>query len=169
VLERVQQIMADRRLIEQREPPDIHVERPDRQRDDRLRQRTQPARRPQPQQRRERRTREPDDDEKRRDVADQQVLCHVRDQDAVGQVVRGRALHGDDDQDAGRERDSATGGHGAAVARQPMRAHAIPEPVGAGDDQRRAELTEVQQSTSPTASLIGPTGKRYRRGVSRQR
>ncbi len=64
-------VIADRALVERREVPDVEVRRPQHERDDRVAEDPQP--RDRPQERREHRTRQPEHDQQRAEVRDQQV------------------------------------------------------------------------------------------------
>ena len=85
MLERVHARVAQRRLVEDGQVPDVQVDRPQREGDQRVREHAQAVEEPDAQDRRDQRPGQAEHDQQRGDVAEQQVLDHVH----VQQVLAG--------------------------------------------------------------------------------
>ena len=83
MLERVDDVVVQRRLVEVRQMPDVEVERPERQRDQRMAEDAQPADVGQRQHGPQDRPGQPRHDQQRRQVADDDVLDHVHEQELL--------------------------------------------------------------------------------------
>ena len=136
VLERVDGVVAQRRLIQRGQMPDVEVDRPARDRDHRVREYAQPSDRLDPQQRREQWSREPEDDQQRREIADQQVLDHVGHEQLVGELVDRRAERDCEHDQAGRVAPLAPARDRPAVARERAHARVVREPVEQDQDRQ---------------------------------
>jgi hypothetical protein len=91
MLRRVEQVVAERGLVERRDVPDVEVHRPAGDRQHGMCEHSQPADRAHAQQRRQQRAGAAEDDQQRRHVPDHQVFEHVHEQQLVGELVDGRA------------------------------------------------------------------------------
>ena len=129
-----------RRLVEAGRVPDVEVDGPQRQRDQWVGEELQPVDGPDAQDRREDRPGEPEDEQQRGDVAEQQVLAHVGDEQLLGEIVE-RA-------DEGHEHD-----HEAAVEAD------LPPP------RRRPPLAAQR----PHARAVQPSDRRRGRSCGRIR
>jgi hypothetical protein len=132
VLERVHRLGVNGRLVEDRNVPQVEVRGPQREGDERVGERAQPAKPSLGEQRLQQRAGEPEHDQQRGEVPDQQVLAHVGDDQLVADLGAGGDQRRDDQGEAGEE------------ARLPQRAHRatlMPEVDGA-DRVRGAEEGE---------------------------
>jgi hypothetical protein len=139
VLERVHRVVADSRLVEERQVPDIEVHSPDRQRDDRIREEAQRVhereRRPQD------RSREPGEERERRKVAEQHVLQHVEAEELLADRVNGRDKRDEQECDAGRKEPDPPAGDRRSARSQ--RGHATR--VEHRDEDDRDDLQRVER------------------------
>ncbi len=101
--------------------------------------------------------------QQRRDVADDDVLDHVRQQHFVGEAVEGGQLHEAHRQGAHDERRHAPACDGSAFARQRLHAFAEQRQVRRAGDQRRQELPQVQGIGSAEREAEHPGEGHHRR------
>ena len=137
--------------------PDVEVDGPQRQRDQRVGEELQPVDGPDAQDRREDRPGEAEDEQQRGDVAEQQVLAHVGDEQLLGEVVE-RADEGHEhDHEAAVEADLPPRRRRPPLAAQRPHARAV-QP---GDEEEGKELREdPEHGTSGYASTQGIRGGR---------
>jgi hypothetical protein len=128
VLQRVDDVVADGRVVEHRDVPAVVDDDPHRHRDERVGEHPQPADARQGEDRAQHRAGQPDRDQERRDVPDQHVLDHVDRQPLVGLRGDRGQVGGDADRDARGDQREPPAGHGPALARQ--------RPGTDGDDRR---------------------------------
>ena len=142
VLERVHGLVAERGLPEGRHVPEVEVDRPERERDEGMRQEAERAHRAQREERPEDRSGEPRDDAERCEVAEQQVLHHVERERLLLAERRDRRDERDDEEaDAEREEEVAPLGDRRALARK----RPGPLPVERRSDRDRDELERLER------------------------
>ncbi len=104
MLERVHGVMAQGRLVEEGQVPDVEVHGPQGKGDERVREHAQAAHGPHGEQRPQDGTGEAGDDAERREVAEQQVLDHVKGERLQGELFE-RPGEGDDEQEDAEPED----------------------------------------------------------------
>ena len=116
MLQRVDGVVAQRGLVEHRQVPDVEVERPGHDRHDGMGEHAQAPGDRIAQHRGQQRAGQAQHDQQRGDVADQQVLDHVGDEQLVGERVDRRAQgEGEHDQPGARSRPAASPAPPAAL------------------------------------------------------
>ena len=125
VLERVHGAVVERGLVEDGEVPDVEVDRPERQRDERVGQDAQPLDRLQREHGPQHRPREPRDEAERREVAEEDVLAHVDEEEVLlAELVDRRVERDHDERDPEPEHELPPTRHRAPapgeVARPPQ-------------------------------------------------
>jgi hypothetical protein len=142
VLEGVDGRVSDGPLVQQRQVPEIQIGRPERQRDQGVREHPQPFDRPECEQRPEERPREPGEQAERREVADQDVLQHVEAEELLLADRRDRRGEGEhEEQDPGGEQEHAP--HRQRRAAAPQRSR--PQRIGRRRDSDRRELQRIDR------------------------
>ena len=129
-------VVAKRRLVEHRQVPDVEVDRPGRERHQRVGEHAELADVPPAQERREQRAGEAEHDQQRRDVADHEVLGHVRHQQLIGERIDRVAQRDRQRHQPGREARLPPARNRAALVRQRLHARAIRQPAQQHDDRR---------------------------------
>ena len=76
-------VVVQRRRVQERDVPHVEIDRPDRQRDQRMREKTQPIDRPQREHRPEHRPGQAGDEAQRCEIAEQDVLEHVHEEEVL--------------------------------------------------------------------------------------
>jgi hypothetical protein len=140
VLEGVHELAGKRRLVEGRDVPQIEVGEPQRQRDRGVDEPAQPAQPPRGKERLQERTGKPERDQKRCEVAEDEVLGHVDpDQLAVEPRERRGERHPDEKDPAGEARL-------APPRQRPSPPCEAPCPGGVehGDRERRDQLQRLE-------------------------
>src|SRR5207247_4065431 len=142
VLERVDRLVAERGLPQDRQMPDEEVERPERERDEWVREESERPHRAQREDRTQQRAGEAGDDAERREIADQQVLRHVERERLLLAEGRDRGYERDDEEaDAEREEEVAPLGDGRSLARE----RSGPLPVEERSDGDRHQLERLER------------------------
>ena len=142
-------------VVERRDVPEVEVERPERQGDQRVGEDLEPVEEADREDRLQQRPGQAEDQQQRGDVAEQQVLAHVGDDQLLGDVAD-RAREGDGDrQQAGAEADLAPERHRAAVPGEGQRALRV-------EDRR----DQSSATTSSGAKAPGDMGERQDHGFS---
>ena len=116
MLERVHEVVSHRGLVEKRQVPDVEVDRPERQRDQRMREEPQPVQEGEhgPQDR----PCQPREKRERREVAEQHVLQHVKAEELLTERVHGADECYDQQRDARAEHDDSPSGNVRATPAQ---------------------------------------------------
>ena len=135
MLEHVDPVVAQRRLVERGRVPGVEVERPQHQRDDGVREDAQAVDHGVAQQRREHRPGEAEHEQEPRDVTDQQMLGHVGQEQLVGEVADGRGERDGEDEQPGDERPAPP-----RLDRTPLRGErattpVVRDPIGQQDER----------------------------------
>jgi len=115
VLEGVHGVVVERRLVEKRQVPGVEADRPHGQRDERVRQDAQRV--DDAEDRAQHRPRQPRDEAEGREVAEDHVLEHVREEELLlAEGVERRGEREDDEGDPEPEEAAAPAGHGRTAA-----------------------------------------------------
>ena len=151
VLDRVQRARLDRPLVEHREVPEHEVRRPDRERDERVREDAQAHHAGQREDRAEHRAGEPGEQAQRREIAEQQVLRHVEREELLLSDDRDRRRECDhEEREAeGEERDPPARHRLVAAGKRPC-----PHGVGDADEDDRRELEQVERPARQQRRLV---------------
>jgi hypothetical protein len=143
MLERVHGVMAQGRLVEEGQMPDVEVHGPQWEGDERVREHAKTAHGPHREQRPQDGAGEAGDDAERREVAEQEVLDHVKGERLQGELFE-RPGEGDDEQeDAEPEDDGLPDRQRRPSAAQPAHAQRIENRT----DGNRQELQRVHRSS----------------------
>ena len=127
--------------------PDVQVHRPQRQRDERMGEVSKPPEPPAREQRLEKRTGEPQDDEERADVADQQVLRHVAEEKLLAHVRERREKRRRSEQQPSREAEDPPRRDRPALPREREGAERVGGAgQGEGGDLKRLEDAAADMS-----------------------
>jgi hypothetical protein len=125
VLERMQRLARQRPLVQGGNVPDVEVGEPQRQRDQWVEQVAQPPQPAQREQRLEQRAGEAEHDQERRQVAEHEVLRHVRDQQLLAHVRKRGDERRQDQRDARGKAQLAPHRYRLAAHRQGPRAQRV--------------------------------------------
>ena len=130
-----------RRVIEVRDVPDVEVERPERQRDERMGQDAQPLDHLEAKHRAKDLAGQPEHEAERREVAEDHVLRHVEEEEMLlAERVDRRVEREHDERDAGPERGAAPTRHRAALSGERPATRVVEERRDdRGDDLERFE------------------------------
>ena len=141
VLERVNAAVMQRRLVEDRQVPEVEVDRPDRERHERVGEEAEPVDRLQREHGPEHGPRQPGDEAERRQVAEDHVLAHVDEEEVLlAELVDRRVERDHDERDPEPEEELPTLRDRQAAARERARAAQIED----RDDERRHDLERLQ-------------------------
>ncbi len=178
MLERVQRRRPVGGVVDRRDVPEVEVDRPQREGDERVGEDLEPVEGADREERLQQRAGQPEDDQQRGDVADQQVLDHVGEHQLVGDVADRAEERDRDRQQAGAEAELAPERH--APARPGESQHPVPvEDAGEGDrhdldrheragDVGERQLHEIQTSAGfrrqrrPAPVVAWPRLERWR-------
>ena len=142
--------------------PGVQVRGPQRERNQGVGELAQRTGRPEVQQRLDHRPGDAEDDQQRAEVADHEVLRHVKDQHLVGQRVQWPDLDRGEQEPRRRRNDAIRQPeHGPAFTRQRCDPVAVQGQIYDGRDRRRKELGQVHPSEH--ASEITPLAIMFRR------
>ena len=125
MLEGVKPLVRDRAVVERRYVPEIEVQDPERQRDHRQGEEAKAVECLQRHDRLEHGAGEPQDDQERRDVRDQEMLDHVRKDELTAKVRERRDERNCDEADTREVGDDPPRGHRPSVPREVRRADAV--------------------------------------------
>ena len=141
MLERVDRRVVDRGVVEKRDVPDVEVDRPERQRDERMREHAQLLDRPQRQHGPEHRPGQTRDEAERRQIAQQDVLTHVDEEEVLlAERVDRRVERHDHERDPEPEEELAPARHRLPAPREGA---AAPQ-VGVRGKERGHELERLE-------------------------
>ena len=118
---RRERIVSDRQLVEERQVPDVHIDGPQQERDHRTRHSSQRAGDADVQKRLEHRPCEPEYDQQRGNIPDDDVLNHVSDQDLIAERVERRELYDREHRRPADKRNDAPDCDRSALARERAR------------------------------------------------
>src|ERR671934_1623232 len=139
VLERVHRVVAQGGVVEVREVPHIEVDRPERQRHQRV---SEEAETVQPRERRPQdRSRQSGEERERREIAEQHVLQHVEREHPLAECVHRRNERYEQREDPEREQEDPPARHGRPALAQRQDAAR----VQCSDDERRHDLKRVER------------------------
>jgi hypothetical protein len=129
VLDPVQQRRVEGgRLVQRRDVPDVEDPRPEDERDHRVGQGADPAQPADREHRLQDRAGQPQDEQQRGDVDDQQVLDHVAGDQLLGELLEGRGDRDEQHDDPGREAGQTPGRHRSALRSQVRGADRVGDP-----------------------------------------
>jgi hypothetical protein len=142
----MERVVVQRSLVQKREVPDVEVDRPERQRDEWVGQDSQPRDRADREHRPEDRAREADDERERREIADDHVLEHVREEELLlPESIERRHERQEQEHERRCEGRLPPPRHGRAAARE----RSSPFEVHEGAERDRRELERVERPTGP--------------------
>ena len=141
MLQRVQGGVPHRALVERGHVPEDEDRRPERERERRVREDAQPLDRAQREQRPQQRPGQPCEQAERREVADDDVLEHVEEEELLlGEGGDRRGERQDEQNEAEGEHRDPRAGHGRPAPPQRQGPH----PVGDRDEGHRGELERLE-------------------------
>jgi hypothetical protein len=143
VLEGVNRVVPQSSLVEEGQVPDVEVGGPQGQGDERVREHAETPHRPHGKQRPQDRAGETGDDAERREVAEEQVLDHVKRERLQGQLLERPSERDDEQDDSEPEEDRLPGGQRRTAAAQAPHAECVEKRT----DRDRQQLERVGQES----------------------